>query len=98
MQTATRTILDAGNRLDAVQAFRLRDEADTAWTADQSVIVDVRSVEYMDMAGLSALAWIMVSCRRRDEAATLLGPLPPSVARLLDLTSFDRFFQVRTSP
>ena len=98
MQTATRTILHAGDRLDAVQALRLRAGADAAWAADESVIVDVRSVDHMDMAGLSALAWILIHCRRRDEAAYLLGPLPPPVERLLDLTAFDRFFQVRLIP
>jgi anti-anti-sigma factor len=98
MQTATRTVLHAGTSLDAVQAQRLRAEADAAWAADSGVIVDVRSVEHMDMAGLSALAWILIHCRRRDEAAYLLGPLPPPVVRLLDLTTFDRFFQIRLIP
>lgn len=98
MRTATRTILDAGDRFDALRAVQLREEADAAFGADQGVIVDVRRVQHIDMAGLSALAWIMIRCRRRNEAAYLLGPVPPSVERLLDLTAFDRFFQVRRTP
>jgi anti-anti-sigma regulatory factor len=98
MQTATRTILHAGTHLDAVQALRLRFEADVAWAADESVIVDVRSVEHMDMAGLSALAWFLIECRRRNEGAYLLGPLPPVVSGFLEMHAFDRFFQVRLAP
>lgn len=96
--TVTRTVLDAGTNLDAVQAPRLRAQADAAWAAGAPVIVDMRAVAEMDMAGLSALAWILIQCRRRDEGAYLLGPLSEPVIRLLDLTGFDRFFQVRLIP
>ena len=96
--TTPRRVIEAGSRLDARRSSRLRDEADAIFAADENPIVDVRSVEHIDMAGLSALAWILVRCRRRDEAAYLLGPLPDPVARFLDLTMFDRFFQIRLVP
>ena len=96
--TTTRTVIEAGSRLDAARSFGLREEAEAIFAADENPIVNVRSVEHIDMAGLSALAWILVRCRRRDEAAYLLGPLPEPVARFLDLTTFDRFFQIRLIP
>ena len=96
--TPQRRVLFAGERLDATRSERLRDEADWIFAAGHTPIIDVRSVQTMDMSGLSALAWILIMCRRRNEAAYLLGPVPEPVARLLDLTAFDRFFQVRLRP
>lgn len=92
------TVLPAGDRLDASRSPRLRDEAEWIFAAGRTPMVDVRSVEVIDMSGLSALAWILVRCRRRSEAAYLLGPIPEPVARLLELTAFDRFFQVKLAP
>jgi len=96
--TAQRTVIDAGIRLDADRAPGLRRQIETVFADDQTPVIDVRSVEHMDMAGLSALAWLLVLCRRRDAGAYLLGPLPEPVSRLLDLTTFDRFFQIRLGP
>ena len=92
------TVITAGPRLDARRCPELREEADAVFAAGGLPVIDVRGVEHMDMAGLSALAWVFVQCRRRGENALLVGPLPEPVARLLDLTTFDRFFQVRPRP
>lgn len=89
------TIIDAGTHLDALRSPTIRDRADDASLTGEPLVVDVRSVRHMDMAGLSVLAWVLVLSRRRGHVPVLLGPVPAPVARLLDLTKFDRFFDVR---
>ncbi len=92
---ASGTIIDVGTHFDAVHSPAIRDRVDDASLTGEPLIVDVRSVQHMDMAGLSVLAWVLVLSRRRKHVPVLQGPVPPSVARLLDMTRFDRFFKVR---
>lgn len=95
--TTLATVIDAGTHLDALRSPTLRDRAEEASQTGETLVVDVRSVQRADIAGLSVLVWVLALSRRRGQVPVLLGPVPAPVARLLAMTKFDRFFDVRQS-
>ncbi len=80
--------------LNALSGSELRSEAIEAFSIGQDPHIDVRGVEHMDVAGLSALVWILHESLRQHRSATLIGPIPPAVNRLLGLSGFRHLFEV----
>lgn len=80
-------------RLDAVSAVRLRDELNEAFAADRfRIIVNLAAVEFVDSAGLAALASGMRRARQNGGDLRIVYPASESARRVFALTRFDQIF------
>jgi len=87
------TLLAVDSNLNAQTGSHLRTQASEALIHGDEVVVDVRGVESMDVAGLSALVWVLHESIRQDRRTTLIGPVPHPVNRLLGLSGFRHLFE-----
>lgn len=88
------TIAIAG-RLDAVRAVELRSEIDDA-ISDGIVrlVVDLSEANFVDSAGLAALAKGMKDCRQRNGDLRVVSATHEDAARVFSLTRFDQVFMM----
>lgn len=80
-------------RLDALRATDLRTQVQQA--IDDGVvriIVDLSDAEFVDSAGLAALAKGMKDCRQLDGDLRIVSATHPDAARVFSLTRFDQVF------
>lgn len=80
-------------RLDAVSAVKLRHEIDEKFAAERfDIVVDLAAVEFVDSAGLAALANGMRRARQNAGDLRVVYPASPSARRVFALTRFDQVF------
>jgi len=82
-------------RLDAMRAVDLRQEIDE--TIEQGVvrlIVDLSGADFVDSAGLAALAKGMKDCRGAGGDLRVVAAKNPDAARVFQLTRFDQVFRM----
>lgn len=92
MTTPIASIVLCG-RLDAVSAVQLRHELAAAFAADQyRIVVDLSAVEFVDSAGLAALANGMRRARQNGGDLRIVYPESGSARRVFALTRFDQVF------
>jgi len=91
------TITIAG-RLDALRASELRAElAQAIESGTVRIIVDLSEAEFVDSAGLAALAKGMKDCRERQGDLRVVAAQHPDAARVFSLTRFDQVFTMGAS-
>ena len=56
------------------------------------LILDLTNVEFVDSAGLAALANGMKACRQRNGDLRVVGATHPDAERVFSLTRFDQVF------
>lgn len=80
-------------RLDAVRSLDLRREIGEALADDTvRIVVDLSAAEFVDSAGLAALAKGMKDCRSRGGDLRVVAATNPDAARVFALTRFDQVF------
>lgn len=80
-------------RLDAVSAVQLRRELEGAFASEQfRIVVDLSAVEFVDSAGLAALASGMRRARQNGGDLRIVYPASQSARRVFALTRFDQVF------
>ena len=80
-------------RLDAVRAVDLRKEIASAIEDDTfRIVVDLSTTEFVDSAGLAALAKGMKDCRLRGGDVRIVSPRHDDATRVFALTRFDQVF------
>lgn len=85
-------------RLDAVQAADLRVAIDDALENDIArFVVDLSQTEFVDSAGLAALANGMKHARRVGGDLRVVRATNPDAARVFSLTRFDQVFTMGDS-
>ena len=88
-------VVPAG-RLDALSAPELRRRCDTILDGDTGrLVIDLRAVDFCDSAGLAALVGAMKRSRADGGDTKLVAAEDAAVWRILELTRFDRVFDVR---
>ncbi len=87
-----------GDRLDALRAVELREQI-TAAVAGGTVriIVDLSTTQFVDSAGLAALAKGMKDCRSGGGDLRVVSSQHPDAARVFALTRFDQVFVMAES-
>lgn len=92
-----RTIQVEG-RLDAVRAVELRKELASAVAARTfRIVVDLADTEFVDSAGLAALAKGMKDCRLHGGDLRIVSPRHSDATRVFALTRFDQVFTMGDS-
>ncbi len=86
----------APRRLDAVVARELRPQlVAMAEAPGCRIAVDLRSVDFIDSAGLAALVRGLRVAEASGGEFCLVGPLSDDAARIFELTRFDLVFDIR---
>ncbi len=82
-------------RMDALNAPHLRVRCDTLLADGTSrIVIDLREVDFLDSAGLAAMVGALKRARSAGGDVKLVMPRSISVSRILELTSFDRVFEI----
>jgi anti-anti-sigma factor len=71
--------------VDTATAPRMGDVLDTQLAAERHVVLDLSSVEFMDLHGLA----VLMRAARRDRARFVVARPAPCVLRLLELIHSD---------
>jgi len=86
------TIAVAG-RLDAMRATELRTEIGQAIEqVTVRIVVDLSEADFVDSAGLAALAKGMKDCRQKNGDLRIVAATHPDAVRVFALTRFDQVF------
>lgn len=92
------SILTLHGRLDTASAPELRTRLEGILAGGTvRLVVDLSSVSFMDSAGLAGLVWALKQARLRGGDVKLVEPTAPAVWRVLQLTLFDRVFDIAQS-
>jgi len=94
-RTVPIAIVAPAGRLDALTAPALRERCSNL--VDQGTIrlvIDLEAVDFMDSAGLAVLVRALRAARSSGGDVKLSAPTASSVARILELTRFDRVFDI----
>jgi anti-sigma B factor antagonist len=86
------------NRLDAFSAAGFRSQLQIL--LDQGVnrlVIDLSQTPFLDSAGMAALVSALKQCRQRNGDVRLVAPQSEAVKRILELTKFDRVFEMKKS-
>lgn len=90
--------INIDGRLDAMRAVDLRQEIDDAMGQGiVRLVVDLSSAEFVDSAGLAALAKGMKDCRGAGGDLRVVAAKNPDAARVFQLTRFDQVFTMADS-
>lgn len=85
--------ISVDGRLDAVRAVELRSEIAAAIEQDVvRLVIDLSAAEFVDSAGLAALAKGMKDCRQLGGDLRVVAASHPDAARVFSLTRFDQVF------
>ena len=85
--------IQVNGRLDAVRAVDLRTEIATAVERGiVRIVVDLADAEFVDSAGLAALAKGMKDCRSLGGDLRIVSPSNEDATRVFALTRFDQVF------
>ncbi|MFN8623167.1 MAG: STAS domain-containing protein [Chloroflexota bacterium] len=83
-------------RLDALNAPGLRARCDAIMTEGTTrIVIDLGAVIFLDSAGLAAMVGALKRARASGGDVKLAMPHDPAVLRILELTRFDRVFDIR---
>ncbi len=86
-------------RLDALRAVELREQIAAEVAAGTvRLIIDLRNAEFVDSAGLAALAKGMKTCRERGGDVRIVRSRHADATRVFALTRFDQVFTMADSP
>ncbi len=97
-QISIHTIVLRG-RLDALNAMDLRKQIDDLIEAGTvRIVVDIGAADFVDSAGLAALAKGMKECRKQGGDLRVVTPRNENAARVFALTRFDQVFVMGDSP
>lgn len=78
---------DVNNRMD------VKERIDQALEAGaDSLIIDLKGVDFMDSAAMAILVGALTACRRAGGQASLVLPEREEARRVLSLTRFDKVF------
>ncbi len=89
------TVIVAHGELDLIGAPRLRDALPTEGTAP--VVLDLRSVAFMDSSGLRSLIEVRQACAASGRSFAITRP-SEAVRRVLDLVDLSGEFEVVEPP
>lgn len=82
-------------RMDALNAPHLRVRCDTLLAGGtHRLVIDLREVDFLDSAGLAAMVGALKRARAEGGDVKLVMPGTMAVSRILELTSFDKVFQI----
>lgn len=89
-----RLVVTAGGEIDAGSADRLSEEVSRARAGDEeSVVLDLTAVEFLDSAGLATLVEIASVCHKAEQSFTLVATTR-AVLNPLKLTGLDQIFTI----
>ena len=92
------TTIKVDGRLDAVRAVDLRTElAGAVNDGIVRIVVDLADTEFVDSAGLAALAKGMKDCRSQGGDLRIVTPVHEDATRVFALTRFDQVFTMAES-
>ena len=92
------TLVRVRGEVDLSNAERLQDELSARVGETPWLVLDLSACDYLDSAGLSAIASIHARCRARGAQLRIVVPTPAAtVARLLSITGMDEVLQVDRS-
>ena len=82
-------------RLDAYRAQELQQRLDQL-IADNVIhfVIDLTHTNFLDSAGMAVLVGLLKRVRRLDGNAKLVWPMEEGAQRVLNLTRFDRVFEI----
>lgn len=87
--------IEVDGRLDAMRAVDLRQEIeDSIGDGIVRLIVDLSRADFVDSAGLAALAKGMKDCRSAGGDLRVVASKNPDAARVFQLTRFDQVFRM----
>ena len=94
-RSAREVAVSPQGELDLASAEELIREVHDLWSAgSEAILIDLRSLEFLDSSGLRALLGLReAAARARRELA--LHPGPPVVQRIFDLTATRELFHWR---
>lgn len=88
-------IVSITGRLEAFTVKALREEQEHLLNNDgKNFVVDLRQVEFMDSAGMSALVSLLKRARQVGGDVILVKPTEDAAYRILTLTRFDQVFKM----
>lgn len=89
------SVVTPTGRLDALTAPHLRVRCDTLLASGtHRIVIDLSTVDFLDSAGLAAMVGVLKRARSAGGDVKLVMPDRETVGRILELTSFDRVFQI----
>ena len=92
------TVIDLTGRIDAFNVATLRDRFTAlADTGGKRFIVDLSNVSFLDSAGMAALVSLLKRARQAGGDVDLVWPKLEAAKRILQLTKFDRVFNMLDS-
>jgi anti-anti-sigma factor len=88
-----RLSLSGGDAIDSANAAEVKTEALRLLGEAPDVVVDLRSVEFLDSAGVGVLVGLFKHARLHGGRARFCG-LTPGVRSVLELLQLDRIFEI----
>ena len=85
-------------RLDLFKAQEFRALFQTLFDQGVShIVIDLSQTAFLDSAGMAVLVNVLKQCRQQNGDVRLVAPQIEAVKRMLELTKFDRVFEIKTS-
>lgn len=93
------TIITLGNRIDSANSRALRHSfAEMVDRGERNFVLNLTNVIFMDSAGLAVLVSLLKTARTHNGDVKMIPPVHQAALRILQLTKFDRLFEMVDSP
>ena len=93
------TVVRLSERIDAVTAPALRSQLEGKLEAGaKNFVLDLSEVPFMDSAALAVMVSLLKRARQADGDVKMVAPKLEAARRILELTKFDRVFDMKESP
>lgn len=98
-EVATKIVtITVKQRLDLFRAQEFRNQMQKLFDEGVShMVIDLSQADFLDSAGMAALVSALKQCRQRNGDVRLVTPQSEAVKRTLELTKFDRVFEMKSS-
>lgn len=85
-------------RLDLFKAQEFRSLFQSLFDQGIShIVIDLNQTTFLDSAGMAVLVSVLKQCRQRNGNVRLVAPQVEGVKRMLELTKFDRVFEIKAT-
>lgn len=92
------TVVRLTERIDAVTAPSLRTQLEQKLASGaKNFVLDLSDVPFMDSAALAVMVSLLKQARQASGDVKMVAPKQESARRILELTKFDRVFDMRAS-
>ena len=85
-------------RLDAFSVLEFRAQMQAIFEQGvRHLVIDLSQTPFLDSTGMAVLVSALKQCRQRGGDVRLVAPQSEAVKRILDLTKFDRVFDIKST-